>query len=202
MWVMDALTSLSGDQIGNLVYLALLVTAIGGWLLVSQRGNLGRIAQYAAIWGFIFLGAIVAVGLWSDIRQTVTPRQSVMMEGARVEVPRSADGHYYLTMEVNGAPIRFVVDTGATELVLSRADAERAGIDTGGLIYSGRAFTANGMVETAPVTLDRIALGKATDTGVRAVVNGAEMQGSLLGMSYLQRFDRLEISGGRLVLER
>ena len=66
-----------------------------------------------------------------------------------MEVPRSADGHYYLTMEVNGAPIRFVVDTGATELVLSRADAERAGIDTGGLIYSGRAFTANGMVETA-----------------------------------------------------
>ena len=52
------------------------------------------------------------------------------------------------------------------------------------------------------MTLDRIALGKATDTGVRAVVNGAEMQGSLLGMSYLQRFDRLEISGGRLVLER
>ena len=95
-----------------------------------SAGNLGRIAQYAAIWGFIFLGAIVAVGLWSDIRQTVTPRQSVMMEGARVEVPRSADGHYYLTMEVNGAPIRFVVDTGATELVLSRADAERAGGST------------------------------------------------------------------------
>jgi hypothetical protein len=54
--------------------------------------------QYAAIWGFIFLGAIVAVGLWTDIRQTVAPRQSVMMDGARVEVPRHVDGHYYLTL--------------------------------------------------------------------------------------------------------
>jgi aspartyl protease family protein len=95
-----------------------------------------------------------------------------------------------------------VVDTGATELVLSRSDAERAGLDTEALIYSGQAFTANGMVQTAPVVLETIALGKAIDLGVPAVVNGAEMQDSLLGMSYLQRFDRIEISGGTLVLER
>lgn len=199
---MDQLPALDNEQIGSLIYLLLLATVIGGWLLVSQRGNLGRIAQYAAIWGFIFLGAIVAVGLWTDIRQTVTPRQSVMLDGARVEVPQSVDGHFYLTMAVNGTPVRFVVDTGATDLVLSRSDAERAGIDTGALIFSGRAFTANGMVDTAPVLIDSITLGAATDTGVPAVVNGAEMQDSLLGMSYLQRFDRIEISNGRLVLER
>jgi aspartyl protease family protein len=202
MTPMDTLGALDGEQIGSLVYLLLLVSAIAGWLFVSQRGNLGKIVQYAAIWGFIFLGAIVAVGLWTDIRQTVAPRQSVMMDGARVEVPRHVDGHYYLTLAVNGAPIRFVVDTGATELVLSRSDAERAGLDTEALIYSGQAFTANGMVQTAPVVLETIALGKAMDLGVPAVVNGAEMQDSLLGMSYLQRFDRIDISGGTLVLER
>jgi aspartyl protease family protein len=193
---------LDGDQIGSLIYLGLLVTVIGGWLVVSQRRNLGKLAQYAAIWGFIFLGAIVAVGLWTDIRQTVAPRQSVMMDGARVELPQHVDGHYYVTMEVNGAPIRFVVDTGATELVLSHDDAIRAGIDADALIYSGRAFTANGMVETAPVTLDAVALGPVIDTKVAAVVNGSEMQDSLLGMTYLQRFSRVEISGGRMVLER
>jgi len=199
---MESLPALNGDQIGSLIYLVLLAVVIGGWFLVSQRGNLGKVVQYAAIWGFIFLGAIVAVGLWTDIRQTVTPRQSVMMDGARVEVPQAVDGHFYLTLEVNGAPVRFVVDTGATDLVLSRTDAVRAGLDPDALIFSGQAFTANGMVETAPVTLDRIVLGKATDTSVRAVVNGADMRDSLLGMSYLQRFDRIEISEGRLVLER
>jgi aspartyl protease family protein len=94
-----------------------------------------------------------------------------------------------------------VVDTGATDLVLTRADAERAGIDTDGLIFSGQAFTANGMVQTAPVLLDTVAL-EGMRARVRAVVNGGEMQESLLGMSYLHRFERLEISGGTLVLER
>ncbi|MGP1357657.1 retropepsin-like aspartic protease family protein [Roseicyclus sp.] len=193
---------MTGEQIGSLVYLVLLVTAIAGWLVASQRRNLGRMAQYAAVWSFIFIGAIVAVGLWTDIRNTVAPRQSVMMEGARIEVPQHVDGHYYLTLEVNGTPIRFVVDTGATDLVLSREDARRAGIDPDALVFSGRALTANGTVDTAPVTLGTVALGPAADTDVRAVVNGTDMEDSLLGMAYLQRFDRLEISGGRLVLER
>jgi aspartyl protease family protein len=196
------MTALTGDQIASLVYLSLLTAVIGGWFVVSQRRQAGRLAQYAAIWGFIFLGAIVAVGLWGDIRETVAPRQSVMMEGARVELPRAVDGHFYVTMEVNGAPIRFVIDTGASELVLSRADAARAGIDPDGLIFSGRAFTANGMVETAPVTLASVVLGGVADTDVPAVVNAGEMPESLLGMSYLERFSRMEIANGRMVLER
>ncbi|MDG4648465.1 TIGR02281 family clan AA aspartic protease [Roseibacterium sp. SDUM158017] len=193
---------LNGDQIGSLVYLVLLAVAIAGWLFASSRRNLGRLAQYAAVWSFIFIGAIVAVGLWSDIRQTVAPRQSVMLDGGRIEVPRAPDGHYYLTLGVNGVPVRFVVDTGASEIVLSREDAARAGIALDRLIFSGRALTANGMVETAPVRLETVQAGPAVETGVRAVVNATDMQDSLLGMSYLQRFERLEISGGRLVLER
>ena len=193
---------LSGDQIGSLIYLVLLGTVLLGWLVASNRKNLGKLAQYAAVWGFIFIGAIVAIGLWTDIRQTVAPRQSVMMEGARIEVPQAPDGHYYLTLGVNGAPVRFVVDTGASELVLSHTDAMRAGIDFDKLVFSGRAYTANGMVDTAPVTLDTVQLGPVTETDVRAVVNGTDMQDSLLGMTYLRRFDRLEISNGRMVLER
>jgi aspartyl protease family protein len=78
----------------------------------------------------------------------------------------------------------------------------RAGIDFDKLVFSGRAYTANGMVDTAPVTLDTVQLGPVTETDVRAVVNGTDMQDSLLGMTYLRRFDRLEISNGRMVLER
>lgn len=199
---METLTALPGDQIASLIYLVAIAGVIAGWLIVSLRGNIGKLAQYAAIWTFIFLGAIVATGLWPDIRHTVTPRQSVLMDGARVEVPQALDGHYYVTLEVNGAPIRFVVDTGATDMVLSRDDAVRAGLNPEALVFSGRAFTANGVVDTAPVTLDSVVLGKAVDARVAAVVNGADMQDSLLGMTYLQRFERIEISGGRLVLER
>jgi len=193
---------MNGDQIGSLIYLLLLGVVIAGWHFVANRQQMGKMMQHAAIWGFIFLGAIVTVGLWNDIRSDIIPRQSAMMDGARIEVPMAMDGHYYLTLGINGEPVRFVVDTGASEMVLTQADAARAGVDSDRLVFSGRAYTANGMVTTAPVTLDSVDLGGVTETGIHAVVNGGEMQESLLGMSYLMRFDRLEISDGVLILER
>jgi aspartyl protease family protein len=185
----------------SLVYLVILGLVIGTWFVVQNRASLGRLAQYGAIWGLIFLGAIAVVGLWGDIRQTVQPRQSVISD-SRIEVPRAPDGHYYLNAEINGVALRLVVDTGASQIVLSRADAARVGIDTERLVFAGRALTANGAVRTAPVRLDSVAIGPILDSNVRAVVNGGEMAGSLLGMDYLQRFSRVEITGGRLVLER
>lgn len=193
---------MSSEQLGSLVYLGLLGAVLGGYFFVANRRQMGKLAQQAAIWIFIFLGAIVAVGLWNDIRDDIAPRQSVLMEGGRIEVPRAGDGHYYLTLAINGVDTRFVVDTGASEMVLTQADAARAGLKVDQLIYSGRAMTANGMVETAPVVLDSVGLGGVSDSGVRALVNRGEMSESLLGMSYLGRFERLEIIDGTLALTR
>ncbi|WP_371059599.1 TIGR02281 family clan AA aspartic protease [Rhodosalinus sp. 5P4] len=193
---------MTGDQIAQLTYLALLGGAIAFWLLLRNRTRLGQMAQYAAVWGLIFLGAIAAVGLWGDIRQTVAPRQNVLADQGRITVPRAPDGHYYLTLDVNGVPVRFVVDTGASQVVLTRADAARAGIDTASLAFLGRAMTANGEVATAPVRLDSIGTGPIRDEGFNAWVNAGEMRESLLGMSYLQRFGTIRISDGELVLTR
>ena len=192
---------MSSDQIASLMFLGLLGGAIALSYVVSNRGNLGRVTRQAAIWVLIFLGAIAAVGLWPTIQDTLLPRQSVA-QGGEIIVPMSADGHYYLTLEVNGTPVRFVVDTGASEIVLTTEDAARIGIDPESLIYSGRAMTANGMVETAPVRLASVALGGVVDEAVRAVVNRGDLFESLLGMSYLRRFERLEITGGQLRLAR
>jgi len=185
----------------RLVYLVLLGSVLVLWFVVQGRDSLGKLLQHAALWALIFLGAIAAVGLWEDIRQTVRPSQSVVSD-TRIELPRAPDGHYYLTAQVEGTPVRFVVDTGASQIVLSRSDATRAGIDTGALVYTGRARTANGTVRTAPVRLDRLAIGPIEDRDVRAVVNEGDMDGSLLGMDYLRRFSRVEIADDRLVLTR
>ena len=117
-------------------------------------------------------------------------------------MPRGPNGHYFLLAEVNGAPVRFVLDTGATSLVLTKADAEAAGLDLDELQYYSRAMTANGEVRTAPVRLDSITLGPVTDTDVSAVVNEGEMTNSLMGMTYLQRWGRIEIAGDTLTLVR
>lgn len=186
----------------RLLYLVLLGGAVVLWFFAQNRKSLGHITQQALVWGLIFVGVIAAVGLWGDIRQTVRPGQAVLAEAGRIEVPRAPDGHYYLTAEVNGTPVEFVIDTGASQIVLSERDARRAGIDTTGLVYIGRAITANGEVRTAPVRLDRLAIGPFSDERVRAVVNEGELDRSLLGMDYLQRFSSVEISGNRLVLTR
>ena len=186
----------------RLLYLVLLGGAVVLWFFAQNRKSLGHITQQALVWGLIFVGVIAAVGLWGDIRQTVRPGQAVLAEAGRIEVPRAPDGHYYLTAEVNGTPVEFVIDTGASQIVLSERDARRAGIDTTGLVYIGRAITANGEVRTAPVRLERLAIGPFSDERVRAVVNEGELDRSLLGMDYLQRFSSVEISGNRLVLTR
>lgn len=193
---------MSGDQYGNLIYLLLLGAVLVSYMIVANRRQLGSMVRNAALWVFIFLGAIAAVGLWNDLRHDIAPRQSVMQDGSVITVPRSQDGHYYLTLEVNGKSVRFIVDTGATEIVLSRNDAARIGLDVENLVYSSRAFTANGIVQTAPVRLERIGFGGIEENGIRAVVNNGEMPESLLGMSYLNRFSTLSISNGTLTLER
>lgn len=192
---------MNGDQIAQMAYLGLLGAAIAGIYLVSHRENLGKTLQQAAIWVLIFLGVIAGAGLWSDIQRNISPHQSVIADD-RIEVPQSIDGHYHLVLEINGTPVDFVVDTGATEMVLSQEDAARIGLDVDGLNYLGQALTANGVVRTAPVRLETVALGPIVDTNVRAVVNEGALFGSLLGMGYLDRFERIEIAGDRLILTR
>jgi aspartyl protease family protein len=187
---------------GRLIFLVLLGCAVTFWFLASNRNGMNKVLQQAVIWGFLFIGVIAAYGLWGDIRQDINPRQMVLTDAGTIELPRAPDGHYYLVADVNGATIEFVVDTGATDIVLSQEDARRAGFNLGRLDYIGRAATANGEVRIAPVRIDTFSVGQIVDENVRAFVNEGELNGSLLGMSYLQRFESMEISGGRLVLTR
>ncbi len=190
------------DDYGRLAYLILLGIAVAGWFITENRQSIGRTLRMAFAWGFIFVAVIAVWGLWDDIRNDVAPRQAVFTGEARVEVPRAFDGHYYLTLDLDGTPVDFVVDTGASEIVLTREDAGRVGIDMSRLRFVGVANTANGQVATARARIGSVALGPITDRDVAVSVNGAYMEGSLLGMSYLQRFSRLEIADGKLILER
>ena len=190
---------MDSDRITQLIYLGLILAAVSGWVMVEYRGRLGQAMRAAMGWGLIFVGVAAGYALWSDIRHSEQPIQA-MVQG-RIEVPRAPDGHYYLTLQVNGAPVTFLVDTGATNIVLSRRDAEAAGIDPGALAYIGSANTANGTVSTARVRLDSLALGDVVDAGISAYFTSGAMMDSLLGMDYLRRY-RIEIDGAKMILSR
>lgn len=192
---------MNGDQYGYAAYYAIWGLALAGSFYVTFRGNWGQAAQQAAIWALIFLGGIGIAGAWPQIKQAVMPTQSVSASGAIV-IPRGPDSHYHLRLGVNGEPIDFLIDTGATEMVLTKADAQTAGINLSGLNYLGRASTANGIVRTARVRLGDVALGDIVDFDFPASVNDGELDKSLLGMSYLNLFDSIEIRNNEMILTR
>ncbi len=192
---------MSSDNIAQLIYLGAFGLLLGAVFLLNTKLKLGQTLQMAATWALIFIGVIAAVGLWGDIQDDLYPNQTRFDEEA-VVVPRNRDGHYYITLDINGASTDFVMDTGATDIVLTAQDAEAAGLDPDNLNFLGRANTANGEVRTAPVRLDTVTIGPYEDRDVYAVVNGGEMDQSLLGMGYLQRWGRIEIADGELTLMR
>ncbi|MAC79182.1 MAG: TIGR02281 family clan AA aspartic protease [Rhodobacteraceae bacterium] len=193
---------MSEFQTGNLIYLVVLGAALIVMFIVNHRQGIGATLRQMISWCLIFLAVLAGYGLWEDVKRTVMPTQTVIASENRIVVPRSPDGHFYLTLDINERPVRFMVDTGASDLVLTREDAVKAGLDPDSFSYFGRARTANGEVRTAPVTLKSVALGPYVDRNVTASINDGDMGGSLLGMSYLDRWSRMEMGGGELVLTR
>lgn len=185
---------------GRVAYLGLLLVAVGGWVIVEHRGNFGAALRTGIAWGLIFLGVAAGYGVWTDTQLQLAPRQAVL-QGGETSIPRSRDGHYYVTLDIQGTPIRFLADTGASSVVLTKSDAEKIGIEIGRLDYLGTAYTANGPVRTARVVLQDVSLGPLTDEKLDAFVNEGEMESSLLGMSYLGQFS-VEIAQDRMILRR
>ena len=190
-----------GQNIATLIYLGFLLLVLGGWFFASQRAQLGKAAQMALAWVFIFLGFIAVYGLWEDISGNFTTAQQ-SVDGNTITIPRAADGHYYATLKINNTPLRFLIDTGASDIVLNRQDVTRVGIHADDLNYIGSAQTANGIVRTAPVVLKQVSFGPFSDRNISASVTDGQMGISLLGMRYLQRFDRFEFTDDMLRLYR
>ena len=95
------------------------------------------------------------------------------------------------------APVRFLVDTGASTVALSPADARAAGINPNALLFDKTTATANGVVRVAPVLLREIRIEQLLIENVPAVVD-ANLNGSLLGMSFLSRLKSFEMREGAL----
>ena len=147
------------------------------------------------------LSGVALLPSMPHVPRPAAPKPAAPAEGwNRIALQRDARGHYRVAAQVDGLPVEFLVDTGASAVVLAPADARRLGFRASQLRFSERAATANGAVALAPVTLRELRIGQLSRRGVPAVVNGAEMPVSLLGMSFLAGLERWEAEGDRLML--
>ena len=158
----------------------------------------------------IGLGAAIGLLLPASHRVAAPAGPKVMAAAPAADAPppvpvetkleRMPNGHFYADGNVNGQPVRLVVDTGATTVALSMADAQRIGVP-----FSPGSFTvigsgASGPVRGQDVTLDRVEVdGKEVRSVPAVVVEGLEV--SLLGQTYLGRISSVQMSGDTMTLK-
>jgi aspartyl protease family protein len=116
------------------------------------------------------------------------------------QVMKASDGHFWADGEVNGAHVRFLVDTGATAVALTPQDAQRLGIDLSALHYGYSVMTAGGRARAAAVKLASVDVAGARLDDVDALVIEKGLDSSLLGMSYLGRLTSFQATRQALVL--
>jgi aspartyl protease family protein len=172
-------------------------------------GGLARAISGVAAWAFLIVG-LTGVYAYrfelSDIADRVIaellPDEPEIGRGGEVILNRRIGGEFVVPAKVDGTPVAFIFDTGASTVVLRAQDAAKVGIDTAGLDFDAPVITANGSAMAAATRIDRISVGPIIVRNVRALVaKPGALSESLLGMSFLERLQSYTVERGRLVLK-
>ena len=194
-----------GDQAVHVIYLVGVLILIASSLLV-RRIPIGQGLKMLAAWVMIFAAAFVIftmkddfIALWN--RVVLETRGGVVQEqhGEELRVRRSPDGHFWVDAELNGEPVRFLVDSGATTTSISRAVAERAGIEPSGG-FPAMVRTANGIVAVQRGRADRLTVGTIERRDVGVHISEAFGDMNVIGMNFLSSLSSWSVEGRTLVL--
>lgn len=180
-----------------------IVALLSASLIFTRRIGWSHALRNIAIW--LAVAGVIAIGFtfrdtFERVGTALLPAEPHDAGNGTVTLTETEAGDYQATGAVNGVRVRFAVDTGASDIVLSPADARRAGIDVDALTYDKESYTANGLGHGASVTLASLTLGPIRLTNVRATVNQAGLDRSLLGMAFLRRMKSVTFSDHTLTL--
>jgi len=192
------------EDLGQIIYgfLMILITASA-----LAFGNPGRKLRHLLIWFMIFVAGMVGYSYRHELSVAkervlaeLIPGRGIPKALHAANFPVSENGHFYIRATVNGTPVLFLADTGATGIVLSPKDAKKCGFRLSDLTFDRVFRTANGMVRGSSVRLDTMAVGAFRLEDIAASVNEAPMHESLLGMTFFERLERYEVNGDVLTL--
>lgn len=189
------------------VYLIILIVMMLSAVFSKQELNWRKIFKYLLIWGGI---GCVVIALYayrfefSDFKNRfvseINPTSPQINAQKQIILNIAEDGHFYTRLKINNVEVLFMVDTGASDMMLNIADAKKIGIDINRLVFNKPYQTANGRSFGAIVNLKEVDVAGIKFNNVRASVNDADMGVNLLGMSFLRRFSKYEFFQDRLIL--
>lgn len=151
---------------------------------------------------FAIVATVVIASLASKKPRTEQPPAPIKPEtnNSALIFDRGAGGHFFVQALVDGVMIDFIVDTGASVVVLSPNDAERLGLQFSKDDYTWQYQSANGVGYAAPIEVNSLSLGAATAHDVPAVVIQQPMTHSLLGQSFLRNLTNFQVQGDQLII--
>ena len=196
------------DRTGPAFVKLAIIGLVLGASLIFARPRVSEVLSAVIFWGGLALILVAGYSMryeletmGRDVLASLVPGMAVERGDGTVALARDSSGHYVVDATVDGAPVRFLVDTGASVVTLTAKDARAAGIDLDKLMFGAVVSTANGRAQVAPVRLSRVEIAGATLTNLRAfVARDGALDTSLFGMNALDRFKSWRVEGRKMIL--
>lgn len=194
------------NHIGYIIFYGLLLFMFISSLLHKSKHELYQNFKYLTIWLGIFAIGFVIITykeelLNSKIAASFRPGHAES-DSKQLTFYKSKDNHFYINTYLNGQMIRFLLDTGATHIILSRRDALKLGIKLHMLNYNKRYNTANGYISAASVVVDKFQIGDLVFYDVPVTIANSPMNTSLAGMSLLSLFKNYSFDNNKVILTK
>ena len=198
---------MENNDLSQIVYLVILILIMSYGMINRKEMSLKKIVKYFLIWSLI---GLIIIALYAyrfefnnfkeRISGEINPSSAQLNQQGQLIINISDDSHFYVKMLINKKPILFMVDTGASDIVLNLQDAIKIGVNPKNLIFNRQFQTANGRVLGASIILKEVEISGIKFKDVKASVTNGEMGVNLLGMSFLRRFGKYEFYQDRLIL--
>jgi aspartyl protease family protein len=197
---------MSDGDTASLVYGVLLLVLVGS-ALVARSLPIGQTIKMALGWVGIFALIFLLVSfrpemrmIWQRITGELGLASAPAISGEPMTLRKSDDGHFWVTAEVNGHPVRFLIDSGATFTALSARAARDAGVEPGGFGLRTVIDTANGAVEAERGEIADLRVGSLAMRNHKVVIADAFGDTNVLGMNFLSELESWRVEGSSMIL--
>lgn len=189
----------NGNDWGNLLYQLVLLGILISSAFIKTTTDRGNKLRQLVIWlAIIFVGVVVYNNKY--LLKNFIPYLATKNGENQLEIAKTSDNHFYITLNIDGTNVLFLIDTGATTTTLTLNDAKRLGIDIDNLKYNQIVNTANGSTYNASIELHNIKIGNKIIDSLWVMVSRDLDGNSLLGMNFLNKLSGYDVRSDRMTL--
>lgn len=201
------LANLGSNEGVHFLYLTLLLIFLVVAISSNKELSIKKSLKYLGAWSLIaifFIGIYAYRYEFSDFKNRIlgelNPSSAKVNNSGQLIVKLSKGGHFFLNVKINDLPIRFMIDTGASDIAIDVGLAQKLGINSKNLIFNKAYQTANGISWGAKTRVNNIKFANLTFKNVPVSVVNSDLGTPLLGMSFLRQFQKYEFYRDKLVL--